>query len=181
MACTISLLLILTTCLGGCWVLEQPSGSTLEFYPTFRWVIAQLFAHGGVQSARGSAVLIDFQLKAEVHIFVKVYHIKSDKVHWILWPQIPTSWAYLHAAEVARLAWWMKGFGAATAKPQYAYSNSPSIRNIKHYACSDIPVKKDQKVKTCKVYKNQQGKACYTGTSSLKATETLECDERGQI
>ena len=76
------------------------------------------------------------------------------------------------------MTWWMKGFGSATAKPQYAYSNSPSIRHIKHYACSDIPVKKVQKVKTCKAYKNKEGKACYTGTSSLKATETLECDER---
>lgn len=53
--CRICLLLMLTTALGGTWVLEQPAGSALEFYPTFRWLITQLISISGVKSV-GSLV-----------------------------------------------------------------------------------------------------------------------------
>ena len=46
----ICLLLMLTSCLDGAWVLEQPNGSLLEFYPTFRWVITRLIEASGIQS-----------------------------------------------------------------------------------------------------------------------------------
>lgn len=78
-------------------------------------------------------------------------------------------------AQVARIAWHMSQFGAATLKPQYAYSNSPSIRKVHHYASETSKVKKDMKTKvqTCRKYTNKEGKECYMGTSDLKATETL--------
>ena len=78
-------------------------------------------------------------------------------------------------AQVSRISWWMSKFGAATAKPQYAYSNSPSIRKVHHYESQPSKVKKDMKAKvqTCRKYTNKQGKECYVGTSELKDTETL--------
>lgn len=89
------------------------------------------------------------------------------------------SWMFhVNPAQVSRINWWMGAFGAATAKPQYAYSNSPSIRKLHHYAPSTWKVKKNDKVKveTCRKYQNKEGKDCYTGTSALKGTETLECN-----
>ena len=41
------LMLLLATCLGGAWTLEQPRGSCLNFYPTFRYMLGQIFASGG--------------------------------------------------------------------------------------------------------------------------------------
>ena len=34
------MLLLLVTALGGTWVVEQPGSSLLEFYPSFRYVLA---------------------------------------------------------------------------------------------------------------------------------------------
>ncbi|CAK9087129.1 Uncharacterized protein SCF082_LOCUS41189 [Durusdinium trenchii] len=120
----ICLLVILVVCRGGCWILEQPNGSMLEFYPCFRWAIGQMIEIDGVKS-------------------------------------------------VSRISWWMSKFGAATAKPQYAYSNSPSIRKVHRYESQPSKVKKDMKAKvqTCRKYTNKQGKECYVGTSELKDTE----------
>ena len=72
----------------------------------------------------------------------------------------------------------MSGFGAETAKPQYAYANSPSVRMLKNFESSSLHQKVKQshlKVETCRKYKNKQGKDCYVGTSKLKGTENLEC------
>lgn len=119
----ICLLLMLTSCLDGAWVLEQPNGSLLEFYPTFRWVITRLIEASGIQL-------------------------------------------------VARISWWMSAFGSETAKPQYAYLNSPAIRKLHHFGNSSSKVKKNHlKIETCRQYQNKEGKACYTGTRQLKATE----------
>ena len=77
-------------------------------------------------------------------------------------------------AEVARISWWMSAFGSETAKPQYAYSNSPAIRKLHHFQNSSLKVKKNHlKVETCRQYQNKEGKACYTGTRQLKGTEIL--------
>lgn len=43
----VCLLILLVTALGGGWTLEQPNGSTLEFFPTFRSVMSNIFAVGG--------------------------------------------------------------------------------------------------------------------------------------
>ena len=80
-----------------------------------------------------------------------------------------------YVAEVARISWWMSAFGSETAKPQYAYSNSPAIRKLHHFGNSSSKVKKNHlKVETCRQYQNKEGKACYTGTRQLKATEILD-------
>lgn len=119
----ICLLLILTSCLGGVFILEQPGGSILEFYPTFRWVLARIVNIFGLQS-------------------------------------------------VARTSWKMGTFGSPTLKPQYAYSNSPTIRKVPLYAPTTMHVKKNHtKVETARAYKNKSGKDCFTGTKHLKDTE----------
>ncbi|CAK9101508.1 Uncharacterized protein SCF082_LOCUS47470 [Durusdinium trenchii] len=46
------LLLLLCTALGGVWILEQPSGSLLPFYPAFREVMQSIFETGGIQAVQ---------------------------------------------------------------------------------------------------------------------------------
>ncbi|CAL1171487.1 unnamed protein product [Cladocopium goreaui] len=49
------LLILLCTCLGAAWSLEQPSGSLAEYYPAFRETIRSIFDSGGpdaVQNVR---------------------------------------------------------------------------------------------------------------------------------
>lgn len=79
--------------------------------------------------------------------------------------------------EVSRIHWWMSAFGSETAKPQYAYSNSPSIRKVYHYAPTSFNKVVDTKVTTCRQYKNKAGKDCWVGTAQLKDTEILGCDK----
>ena len=44
------LMISLITCLGGLWTVEQPGGSILEFYPSWREIMQRIFASGGPSS-----------------------------------------------------------------------------------------------------------------------------------
>ena len=44
-----TLLCYLTTALGGVWLLEQPSGSVLEYHPSFRQMLLHHFLARGMQ------------------------------------------------------------------------------------------------------------------------------------
>ena len=44
------LLLLLTTALGGAWMLEQPENSVLEFFPPFLTMIESMFIAYGKTS-----------------------------------------------------------------------------------------------------------------------------------
>ena len=70
------------------------------------------------------------------------------------------------------MGWWMNSYGADTAKRQYAYANSWSLRKL---CRGKLPKgrKTSTTTPTCRRYKNRQGKQCYTGTRFLKRTETL--------
>ena len=48
--------MLLAVALGGCFVLEQPGSSVLEFYPAFRHVMSSLVLVSGVDS-EGASVL----------------------------------------------------------------------------------------------------------------------------
>ena len=45
------LLILLTVATNGTFVLEQPSGSLVEYFPRFRWLLQQLVAAGGNAAA----------------------------------------------------------------------------------------------------------------------------------
>ena len=45
-------MIILVTALGGTWSVEQPDGSVLMFYPTFRYVLASIQMIGGPSSVQ---------------------------------------------------------------------------------------------------------------------------------
>ena len=47
-------LVLLCTALGGAWSLEQPSGSLLEYFPTWTYVMRKIFDNGGPQAATSS-------------------------------------------------------------------------------------------------------------------------------
>ena len=50
-------LVLLCTALGGAWSLEQPSGSLLEFYPTWRFIMNMVCNSGGPQAV----ISLDFR------------------------------------------------------------------------------------------------------------------------
>lgn len=52
-------LIILCTALGGAWTLEQPSGSLLEFYPTWRFILGAICKCGGPFAAMTLNTLSD--------------------------------------------------------------------------------------------------------------------------
>ena len=45
--CRTCLMVLLITAMGGVWTLEQPGGSLLEFYPTWRATMGYIFETGG--------------------------------------------------------------------------------------------------------------------------------------
>lgn len=162
--CRISLLLILTVALGGVFVLEQPGGSILEFYPTFRWALGRLIDIHGIDAAQNSVACI--------HPLMMLRNMIHHPPLKLLHTGFTTAW---NSAKVSRVHWSMGAFGGETAKPQYAYSNSPAIRKLYHFRPTANKVKKvHTKVETCRKYKNRDGKYCYVGTKHLKDTENLE-------
>lgn len=60
----------LVTALGGLWSLEQPSGSVLEYYPTWRHLMAKIFENGGVHSV------------TTVRWWMGHYNAPTPKRHW---------------------------------------------------------------------------------------------------
>ncbi|CAK9003810.1 Uncharacterized protein SCF082_LOCUS7912 [Durusdinium trenchii] len=48
--CRTVFLCMVTTCLGGCWVLEQPGGSCLQFFPAWRDLCANLMRASGAEA-----------------------------------------------------------------------------------------------------------------------------------
>ena len=50
-------MLLLATSLGGLWSVEQPGGSTLQFYPAFRHTIRAIFDVGGPEAALPSRLI----------------------------------------------------------------------------------------------------------------------------
>ena len=40
-------LVLLSTALGGVWSVEQPGGSLMEYFPTWRQVVQNIFSIGG--------------------------------------------------------------------------------------------------------------------------------------
>ena len=63
-------------------------------------------------------------------------------------------------------------FGAATAKRQFAYSNSSVVRRIDKGKLH-VTRKVEKKVVTAVRYQNSSGKWCWQGTAALKSTENL--------
>ena len=146
------LLCLLIACCGGCFVLEQPGGSLLEYYPTWRKVLVNLYLVG-----REPAVAW--------MIFCCVWFCL---IHFLIC-------FVLVKFEVFRTAWWMADYSAPTPKRHYSWSNSRSITCLNRGKFQLIKWKQKQKVRieTAKRSVNEKGKVCYQGTSALKATEYL--------
>ncbi|CAL1135641.1 unnamed protein product [Cladocopium goreaui] len=116
-----------------------------------------------VNSPSGFVLCIIFLLKGRAHDFLSWFGIKCSS-----WTQMNVG----TSSRVSRVHWSMGAFGGETAKPQYAYSNSPAIRKLYHFRPTANKVKKvHTKVETCRTYKNRDGKDCYVGTKHLKDTE----------
>ena len=64
-------LLLLTTALGGCWALEQPNGSCLQYFPPFRDLMAMMYNANKQLSAVTPQV---------VPVYVLVYSCCSHKL-----------------------------------------------------------------------------------------------------
>ena len=52
--CRTCALVLLCTALGGAWSLEQPSGSLLEYFPTWTYVVRKIFDNGGPEAVTSS-------------------------------------------------------------------------------------------------------------------------------
>ncbi|CAK9023990.1 unnamed protein product, partial [Durusdinium trenchii] len=75
---------------------------------------------------------------------------------------------------VRRAGWWMKHWGARTAKRQYAYSNSATITRLDRGKLTRQP-NSHAKVQTATKYHDARGIVRYKGTAALKQTENLAC------
>ncbi|CAE7655431.1 unnamed protein product [Symbiodinium sp. CCMP2592] len=69
----VTLLCYLITACGGCWILEQPSGSLMEYYPTWRHLLVALFQVDGM-GAVGSPVRHTFGADRLLCVFPHASH-----------------------------------------------------------------------------------------------------------
>ena len=84
--------------------------------------------------------------------------------------------------QVFRAKWYMAHYGGLSAKPHYAWGNSPHLSRL----ClgpllgrrAKQPYEGPLKVKTCKTYKNKKGETCYTGNSNLRKSELLSSSQQ---
>ena len=69
-----TLLALLATALGGVWTLEQPSGSLLEYYPTWRQAMNMMFKCGG-EYAVSPSVLLGQAVQTMLNLFSRSWCI----------------------------------------------------------------------------------------------------------
>ena len=121
----------LVTALGGLWSLEQPSGSVLEYYPTWRHLMAKIFENGGVHSV--PKILPRFFVVDCLYLFAQ--HQMAPSI------SLPAGTCASHIAlacfhrlpfptKVTTVRWWMGHYNAPTPKRHWGASNSPLIRKI---------------------------------------------------
>lgn len=68
--CRTCALILLATALGGQWTLEQPAGSTFEYYPCWREIVARIFECGGPNTVRAYVlvfIVLLMELMSHMH------------------------------------------------------------------------------------------------------------------
>lgn len=189
-------LVLLTTCLGGAWTVEQPGGSLMDFFPTWRFVVQNLFRVGGPAAVRSSVFLVPkhlnqlqcvkylivpFPIDWHVLFQVLLVHVSQCCTYWptisALWfPYafwFPTNFELVEP-KVSTVKWWMQHYKAPTAKRHYGYANSPVVRRLDRGTLQRTKHGSDQqKIQTCEKYYDGSGKLRYKGTRHLKGTEPL--------
>ena len=76
-----SLLVLLCCALGGVWTLEQPSGSLLEYYPTWRETMNNIFRVGGPFAVLHSGLILVHQIWLSVIYVCMLQHKNTCHVH----------------------------------------------------------------------------------------------------
>ena len=157
----------------GVWTLEQPSGSVLEYYPTFRWIMANIFTCGG-----NHAVSCLFRFR--------IIEIKLDRIN--IWSvessgKKPTFsvraliilTSEFSMFEVVKVQWWMQHYSAPTPKRHYGKSNSAATLALDRGALKkDQRKPKEKRIRTAVVYFDKKGVKRYKGTDALRSTENLD-------
>ena len=146
------MLILLCTAMNCSWTIEQPSGSTLEYYPCFRAMMRSLFTAGGPYAAQ--------PLKLSI-VVSNVYMYGKSHVCFCV----------LLLVKVTRVSFWMAHFLSKTPKRQYIYSNSSKvgILNKGRLRMGRFGIRSN----TTKRTRVNGGKEKYTGTRFLQDTEIL--------
>ena len=173
------LLILLCTCLGAVWSLEQPSGSLAEFYPAFREVIRSIFDSGGHHAAGPLNNITTFE-RCSCYMTKPSVGLQKLTVlwhHFLLCQLVPTH------TQVQSVRWWMYHYKSLTPKRHYAYSNSKPIHRLDKGVLQGWKAKKKEGngVVTVARYIDANGKKRYKGTKSLKSTEPLDCSNVVQL
>lgn len=149
-SCRTLALIMLVTTLGGTWVLEQPRGSSFEFYPTFMDVCMNLYIAAG-----GSAVAC----------------LDHNCVHVCFLCLIESAGLL---PKVFKVSWWMAHYMSRTPKRHYAYSNSAAVGAIDKGVLQGWKKRSEKtKVRTAEKYVDGKGKKRWKENRNLKATERL--------
>ena len=155
------LLVALATCLGGVWTLEQPSGSLLEYYPAWRYVVANIFRCGGPTSV---AWFIPWNAR----------HVQKLVYNCCLSGRLNALHGYsLKLTEVQIVRWWMLHYSSKSPKRHWAYGNSAAILSIDRGRLVGWKPAKEERLRTAVRYTDWSGKRRFKGTAALRGTELL--------
>ena len=82
---------------------------------------------------------------------------------------------YRPRAQVTRSKWHMMHYGSRTPKPHYCYSNSNASDKLYKGPGTKRKFEEQvvEKIQTCEIYQNKEGKTCFKGTAALTKTEIL--------
>ena len=156
----VTLLLLLIHSANGVWLVENPGSSLIALHDRFQWLIR-------VMRKSGLSVPL-------LHGMLFVLLSKGWRLEVIRQRQRPLMKV---KTKVFRTAFFMSDYEHSSAKPTKIWSNCwevclLSLCRKKYYKTRK---KRSAKAKAlARKYVNKEGKVCYTGTSSLKASQLLD-------
>lgn len=174
--------MMLTVCLNGAFVIEQPSLSLFQYYPRLRDLWENLRSIGGphVVPCQISQVAIHFATLQIQSIPVDIPWMYQDVLS-VGYPGDPTNHVgtFAHLSEVHRVDWWMALYGGPTPKRHLAFSNSATISKLQlgKLQCWNKQIKAEEeqgisRPKTVRKYVDKQGHKRFQGAEGLRPSES---------
>ena len=161
--------MLITYLANGVFLVENPGNSLIAFHPRWVWFLEQLRKHGVEVPGRADVCFCAgpswFKYThTQLYIYISVWgNLPMVKNH--------INFKLVHAAQIQKVAFWMRKYGCNSWKRTWLWANSNRIAALDRGPLT--ATEKSTARPTTTRYKNKSGETKFKGNSSLKGSQNL--------